>query len=85
MRRCDTVSVRVSAILDERRRAKDLTIKALAARADLARHATGYALDGRTMRTSTLAKLADALDCDLVVTLRPRLTPVTVVSAYASQ
>ncbi len=85
MRRCDTVSVRVSAILDERRRVKNLTIRALADRADLAPHATGYALDGRTMRTSTLAKLADALDCELVVTLRPRQTPASVVSAYASQ
>ena len=34
MRRCDTVSVRVSAILDERRRVKNLTIRALADRAD---------------------------------------------------
>jgi len=77
-RRCDTVSLRVSAILDKHRRAQDLTIKALAEKADISPTHTGYALDGRTIRTSTLAKIAEALDCDLVLALRPRPKPVTV-------
>lgn len=70
MRRCDPLSIRVSALLDAERRKQDRTQKALAASAALSAQAVSMALDGRTVRTSTVLKIADALGVDVLVGLR---------------
>lgn len=72
MKRCDTFSLAISDQLDRRRRIAGTTQTRLAARAKLSRRAVSMALDGRTVLTSTIAQIADSLDCDLVITVRPR-------------
>ncbi len=72
MKRCDTFSLAISDALDRRRRIVGTTQTALAQRAKLSRKSICMALDGHTVTTSTITKIADGLDCDLVVTLRPR-------------
>lgn len=72
MKRCDAFSLLVSDALDRARRIAGTTQTTLATRAKLSRRAVGMALDGHTVHTSTIARIADGLDCDVVVTLRPR-------------
>lgn len=72
MRRCDPLSLQLSDALDARRRQLDRTVADVAHAARLHRDSVGDALDGRTVRTSTLSKLLAALDCNLVVRLQPR-------------
>lgn len=72
MKRCDAFSLIVSEALDRARRLSGLTQTDLAAKANRSRQAVSAVLDGHTARTSTYALMAEALDCDVVVTFRPR-------------
>lgn len=84
MKRCDSFSLAVSEHLDRRRRVIGTTQTTLAARAKLSRRAVGMALDGHTVHTSTIARIAESLDCDVIVTLRPRQKPTPTHSAHAA-
>lgn len=71
-KRCDAVSLTISEVLDRRRRVLGLTQDALARRMGRDPGGLSLTLDGASARTSTYAKMLDALDIDLVVHVKPR-------------
>lgn len=69
---CDRVSLRVAEVLDRRRRLLDLSQAALATRLGVHRANLSRRLDGRTMTTATIDRMAEALECELVIQVRPK-------------
>ena len=67
-RRCDPLSMALSAQLDTHRRLQGKTYKAL----HLPPSTISKCLDGHSAYTSTFHKLADALDCTITVTVTRR-------------
>ncbi len=67
-RRCDSLAMALSGLLDTQRRLQGVTYK----RIGLPPSTLSGALDGHTARTSTFVKLADALNCTIRVTLEPK-------------
>jgi len=74
---CDPLSLHIADALDRRRRLLGLSQKALAQRIGVTEGATSRRLDGHSMRTSTIHKLAAALDAELRVELVPRTQQAT--------
>ncbi len=72
VRRCDTLSLRISEALDRERRIQGKTYRAMTAATGISPAAQSGILDGHTARTSTLARYAEGLDCDIEVTIKPR-------------
>lgn len=70
-RRCDALSLAMSEQLDAALRQRGVSVYRLARTADLAENTLAYALDGRTTRTMTLQKAADALGLRWVTRLEP--------------
>lgn len=69
---CDKVSLRVAEVLDTRRRLLDMSQTALAKRLGIHPSLVSRRLDGRSMRTNFIARMEDALDCEIVVSVRPK-------------
>lgn len=70
-RRCDALSLAMSEQLDAALRERGVSVYRLARRADLAENTLAFALDGRTTRTMTLQKAAEALGLRWVTRLEP--------------
>lgn len=77
MKRCDRISLAISDALDARRRALNLTQRALAERLGQTENTVSQQLDGRTMRTSTIAKYEAALHCRVTIDIQPTTPPLT--------
>jgi len=69
----ERVCLSLSEQFDRLMEARDLTQRALAWRLGRRQHGTvSHVLKARDSKISTIVALADALDCDVVVTLVPR-------------
>ena len=70
--RFDSLSIRLADVLDKRRRDLDYSQAKLSKLTDIGETQISRYMDGQTARTLAYARLADALDCDILITLRPR-------------
>lgn len=73
-RNCDSFSLLMSDILDRARRERGMTQATLAERAGIYQGNLSHLLDGSSARTSSYARVLDALGVEAVVTLRPSAT-----------
>ena len=72
MRHCDTLSLKLADAIDQRRREINQTQLRVSKAAGMTPSMVSRLMDGGTARTASYARLADAVDCDILITLRPR-------------
>ena len=72
MRRCDPLSLALSAAIDQRRRILGITQRSMAQTMARSQGRVSQLLDGCIVHTTPYSLAADALDCEIVVTVRPR-------------
>lgn len=70
--RFDSLSIKLADALDKRRSDLRYSQAKLSKLTQIGENQISRYMDGQTARTLAYARLAEALDCDILVTLKPR-------------